>query len=212
MPPTIAAEWEAVRDAAGHLHAVWTLYKDLFGNKGYRRLVEKAELEGPFTLIWFALRTEILMGFGRLLDPYESGPRNNPHKNVSLDRLLRSVSRHCKTNAHDKLRKAFEEFRDYCEPLDKLWRNKRAAHMDLEHYPRLGRKKLPGIPASRLRKAVRLLRELLCKIHFHCSDRQFPFHFPTRVGDAQALMCLLDQGVEAGKQKIASWLPAGATS
>jgi hypothetical protein len=205
MPQAISAEWEAIRDAACHLHDVWTLYKDLFGNEEYRRLVKRARLEGPFTLIWFALRTEILMGFGRLLDPCESGPLNNPHRNVSLERLLESVSPYCSPNAHDKLRKAFGVLRDYCSPLDKLWRNKRAAHADLDHHPRLGRRRLPGVPARRLRKAVRLVKELLRKIHFRCSDRHFPFHFPTRVGDAQALMRLLAQGVEADEREIASY-------
>ncbi len=203
MPETVAVEWNAIWPAVCDLHAMWELYAGLYGNKGHARMMNDT-LPGVFALIHRALRNEILMGVGRLLDPAESRIKEEVFPNLSLARLLVIVRPHCPPDVNSRLGKMLKDAKTHCEQL-LVWRHKRVGHADREAVFKI--KKLPNVEQKDIEKALKMLYDLLKEIHTHFNGQETVFHFPRRVGDADALMSLIKDGVNAREAEIASMFP-----
>src|SRR5262249_54285131 len=94
MPKELIPEFDAINQAVVQLHGQWKLYTSL--RKSEHLALMKDTVPGAFGLIMVALRNEITMAHGRLLDPPETrvgGEGLVP--NLSLPHLVKTVSAHC---------------------------------------------------------------------------------------------------------------------
>jgi len=201
MPEDVAHEFAAIRSALCELHCVWRLYSELYGNPQYGELMDEADL-GAFWLIHKALRHELLMGIGRLLDPAENGRFSN----LSIEHLLNIIDPHCPAAFNTTLRKTFDLAKAHCAPLLE-WRNKRVGHADREICLRIGTKKLPDVEKKCIESGLAMLLDCLKEVHTHFKGKDAEFHFPLRVGDAERLMSLIQDGLNARKAEIAQMFP-----
>src|SRR5262245_52074324 len=132
MPEAVAIEFNAIRLALGDLYSVWTMYAELFGNKDYGALIEE-HATAPFQIVRHALRSDILISFGRLFDRPTTSVKGRSLPNLSFPHLLELLKGNCQDIAvHDNLSSMVEEAEISYKPLD-AWRNKRVGHADRSH-------------------------------------------------------------------------------
>jgi AbiU2 len=199
LPKAVLPEFNALRKEVADLTLVWRLYADLFGNKDYQALIDRGDVRPTFLLIHLAMRSSIVMSFGRLLDPPTARIKGSP-ANLSLEHLvvlLGAAGTHA--DLCDNLRKMLTEMRQHCMTLD-LWRDKHFGHADKNH-SRLGRERLPDVDASRIEEVVAMLKGFLSEIHAHFNPgTEFPF--PQSGDHAGRFMSLLADGVKFREDEV----------
>lgn len=192
------SEWNAIRSEVCELHWSWTFHKDLWGNPKYVRLTQQWQLRGPFKLIRRAFLFGTVIGVGRLLDPVESPVKGKGMMpNLSLNNLVAVVEPHLTSPASKStLETLLSELQTLCEPI-KLWRNTRIGHADKGMMLGLNGQDLPDVDPEIIDKILGNMYDFLKVIHtdFSGSDTPMPFHVP--VGYADALMSLIQDGVDA---------------
>jgi hypothetical protein len=202
MPAEVAPEFNALRPAVGDLYSTWRMYTELFGNKEYAALINDSD-SAAFLILHRALRGDILMAFGRLLDPPDS--KGGKVRNLSLPHLVRIIQPHCDPAFNGRLEEMLKTAEKQCEPLRK-WRDKRFGHADRDHTPPLGSEKLPDIDEKQIEVAVAMLRAILKEIftHFNGSAAEFPF--PVLESCADELMQLVRDGVRFRETEVEEML------
>src|SRR5260370_9830490 len=108
LPEDVVLEWNAIRSALCDLHCIWRLYSELYGNEKHRALIDET-VPGVFWLIHKALRHELLMGLGRLLDLAETPIKKVVLPNLSFEYLLQIVDPHCPPAFNLKLRTMLDD-------------------------------------------------------------------------------------------------------
>src|SRR5437899_2864760 len=102
MPAAAAREYDAILPAVCDLHSTWRFYAELFGNKEYAALIDE-RAPAPFLLVHHALRSAILMAFGRVLDPAQTAIKGGKIPNLSLAHLVEVLEPHCEPAFHARL-------------------------------------------------------------------------------------------------------------
>jgi len=196
MPKEVATEWNAVWREVLNLHGQWTVYIELFGNEGHVTLMQET-LPDVFGLIQTALRHEITMAHGRLLDP----PKSMGKDNMSVARLLETVKPHCPADLNGRLGKMLEHVRTHCAPMLQ-WRNKRVGHSDRQVALNLEADPLPNIERAEIEAGLEMLGGLVNEIDLYFNDRITPFEFALMRGTPGDLMQFIRDALDAREREM----------
>lgn len=182
MPPPVEEQWRAIWVEVCNLHATWELLK-------LCRSVDHCEImldavSSTKMIIRRSLTESIVVGIGRLLDPADEArpdatrpppkkPAPNPRLNMSLERLVETVSTHLPqtatafhTELHTFLRQVLEN--------NATWRNKLVCHPDLGYRIGPDRKDPPETPSSHTERSIKLMLGMLNSIHLHFTGVDSP--------------------------------------
>jgi hypothetical protein len=205
IPETVLNEWNDLWRKVLQLHGHWKLYIDLYGEEKHLKLMHDT-LPDVFGLLQKALRHEIVMAHGRLLDP----PRNRHQDNMSLSRLVASIRPHCPPAFHTQLEGMLKDAKTHCAKIIK-WRDKQAAHNDFKISFGIDEEKLPDIEREEIEKGLRMLADLLNEIDLHFNDRTTPFEHVLMDGTGGDLMSYIQRALDADaenfKRKSGIYMP-----
>jgi hypothetical protein len=200
IPSEIVADYNAIKGALGDLLSTWRMYKELFGNSDYQAIIdEHAAL--PFNFIHRALRSDILMAFGRLLDRAEL----NGDKNLSLSLLVGLLRPHCETTFLTRLDTMLNTAKEHFKPL-RTWRHKVFAHADRDHAAAFGNAKLPNVDEKHIEEGMKMLESILKEVFVYFNGTEIEFRIPILRDGAHELMSLVKDGVKFRKAEIKSLL------
>jgi hypothetical protein len=195
LPEPALSEWNALWRDVVNLHGQWKLYIDLYGNQKHVSLMHDM-LPDVFGLVQTALRHEITMAHGRLLDP----PKSMGKDNISFSRFLQTVESHCPAALNEKLKKMLDEVQDHCSPI-LHWRNKRVAHNDYKTVFAIDQEKLPDIERAEIEKGLSMLGNLLNEIDLHFNQRTTPFEYVLMRDTGGDLMRYLQRALDADAEE-----------
>jgi hypothetical protein len=199
MPADVVPEWNAIWREVLNLHGQWKLYIGLYGNPKHVGLMQET-VPDVFGLIQTALRHEITMAHGRLLDPASPRVKGNMAPNMSLARLIETVKAHCPPDFQDRLAKMLEQVKTHCAPMLQ-WRNKRVGHSDLQTALSVDEVKLPDIEREEIERGLEMLGQLVNEIDLHFNDRTTTFEYPLMRGTGDDLMQLLQRALDADAEE-----------
>jgi hypothetical protein len=91
LPAEIAEIYTPLFSQVSHLHAQWSIYRQLYvaGPETFELL--KWAANGFFRVVQDTLASEILLTISRLTDAKQTGRGNRARDNLSLDQLVNSV-------------------------------------------------------------------------------------------------------------------------
>lgn len=174
------------------LHWKWGEYVTLFGSKPERIDLLNAASGAFFRIVQDCLWKDTLLHIARLTDPPESAGK----KNLTLQRLptlvMPEVRAKVDTLLQDCLTKS-EFARD--------WRRRHIAHRDLRLA--LSENAQPLAHASRqtVRQSIESIAALLNGVELHYLHSEVAYEFTSPLPNAESLLYVLRDGVEADRQR-----------
>lgn len=186
FPDSVRCLYEDQWQEVAGLHIKWATYLDLFDQRKNIDLFS-ATAPGFFRVVEEALRMDMIMSVGRLLDP----PQSVGRANLSLSRLVTELNPHCDEGFLALLRAEVEAVRTHCNQF-KEWRNRRISHNDLN--TALKSQPLPAIQRSYVEEALRRIENLLNRIALHFRESETRFTMPIIRGPAKDLIFWLERG------------------
>lgn len=124
----VLEEVKLVRLQIWDLLGQWHLFNDLFSSQETVNIISWGYGRGAFGLIQQAIRTELAIGVGRLLDPADEKVRGTKCHNLGVDLMICHVENFRVTKSTD-MRVDLDHLRRLYVPL-KRWRDKHHAHRD----------------------------------------------------------------------------------
>jgi hypothetical protein len=195
------SEWPEFPEAIRHLfadlwqdvawlHRKWQTYSDLFGAPEKFGVLNDTG-RAFFQTVEEALRMDMIMSFGRLLDP----PKSMGKDNLSIGHLIKELRNHCDASLQESLQQRLDELKEHCKPITK-WRNRRVAHNDLatamEYHP----ERLPHIGPSYVDQALAGLSDLMNSVQRQFQDGESCFQPHITHGGAKDVIFYLEQALE----------------
>lgn len=174
------------------LHWKWGEYLILFGSKPERVDLLNAAAGAFFRIVQDCLWEDTLLHIARLTDP----PKSAGKKNLTLQRLptlvVPEVRGKVETLLQDCLAKS-EFARD--------WRKRHIAHRDLQLA--LSENVRPLAHASRqtVHESIESIATLLNGVDSHYLHSEVAYEFTSQLPNAETLLYVLQEGVEAGRQR-----------
>ena len=181
IPAKILAELNAVQDQVSDLFGHWNFFNGLFADQESVDILKWAFNYGAAGLIYQAVRTEIAVGIGRLLDP--AVERRDTLHNLSVERMVNHVKDQRPEKAvglEDELKKVDIRFK----PLRK-WRDKHHAHRD--YAVAMGIDPIAQVDKEAVESVLSALGELMNRI---CSALNHPIMPYQRSHEAAATQLL----------------------
>src|SRR5262249_46644825 len=116
MPKELVPEFNAINWAIVQLQGQWMLYR-CFLKPEHLELMNKTARDA-FRLIAVAVRNEITMAHGRLLDPPESYVKDEGLvPNLSLTHLVKVISPRCPSEVASRLEDMLNDAKAHCKPM-----------------------------------------------------------------------------------------------
>ena len=92
IPAKVLAELNAVQDQVSDLFGHWNFFNGLFADQESVDILKWAFNYGAAGLIYQAVRTEIAVGIGRLLDPAVERVKKVERHNLNVARLVNHIT------------------------------------------------------------------------------------------------------------------------
>jgi hypothetical protein len=178
------------------VHAIWEIYRQLFGTDGRRKLLNRLVPDSA-SMIEYALGDTVILHTCRLCDPAKTGR----YENVSLPALMTDVKAIAKPGDYDKLVKGKEEIDKKIADLQ-VHRNKRIAHIDKEYA--LGGKALPPLNQRIVQDALDEIVRLMGDINAWYLNKE-SVYTPSLRGDGDGLIHWLQYGERLMELQDDSW-------
>ena len=171
----------------------WEQYTALFGQSAQRVQILNEAAPLFFVIVQETFWDDILLHLSRLTDPPKSAGRTN----LSIRRLPELIEdAPFKTEVEKLVQTAVESSR-----FARDWRNRRLAHCDLQLSLEHSANSLSPASRASVNDSLEALRILLKCIHSHYFDRDIDLDFTREPGDANALVRVLADGVEATRAR-----------
>jgi hypothetical protein len=175
------------------LYTKWREYVELYGAKPSR--IELLNKAAPrfFRIVQDVLWDEIILHIARLTDPPESKGKTN----LTILRLSLLVEDDDLKKALDPLIELAKQKTDFCRD----WRNRRIAHLDLEH--NIDKEINPLKPASRkqIKEALDFIGEVLNAVTKYYRNSTTIFDIEEGSGGAVSLLYIIDDGLKAEEER-----------
>jgi len=177
-----------------HLHLNWKNYRSLFGTSPERIELLNWAASLFFGLLDGILRHDVVLSIARLTDP----PRSAKKDNVSLARLIDTLTPFIDTALVDELRSELNNLQSYCKPLRQL-RNRLLAHDDLATALQYHPDPLPGINRAYIEGVLEKIRKLLGDIEEHFRGSRTSHQYVISSNDGESLIFALESAREHEK-------------
>jgi hypothetical protein len=183
FPGELGKDFESLWQEVVLLHANWRLYMDLFAAPDDLRVINDTT-PGAFGLIEVALRQAMVMAFGRLLDPSNSGKDRD---NLSLHRLVEGLEQFS-PELHADLEGRLQEIHNIADPAMKAIRDKTVAHMDRATAHGTRPEPIPAVSRPLVEKSLEMTRVLMNYIQLHFTHGVSDYTNPIQVGTGKDLL------------------------
>jgi hypothetical protein len=185
FPAGLDKQFHLLWDQVAKVHAMWRLYLDLFGTAESMRVVQDTA-PGAFQLFDIALRHYMVMGFGRLTDPPQTGNKAN----LTMERLLNALRGHWPDERQQEAEALLQEIRKAGSTLKEL-RNREVGHSDFQTALATHREPIPPVRAHEIDRVFDLIADLLNMVSGHFLRSSSPFQHPLIEGTGADLIHLL---------------------
>lgn len=191
--------WEVklVRDQIWDVFGQWHLYTGLFATQDTVNALTWAFNRGAAGLIQQAIRTELAVGLGRLLDPAAEKVKKIERHNLTLERMIAHVETHEITKATG-MRDKLEELRRLYKPLQ-TWRDKYHAHRD--HAVTTGLESMTQVDREEIGLMLGSLRRLMDQISLVLDSSQTPYTTAYE-GAAEQLLAFILPRYQASRERV----------
>jgi hypothetical protein len=175
------------------LYTKWGEYVELYGAKPSRIDLLNKAAPRFFRIVQDVLWDEMILHIARLTDP----PQSKGKANLTIRRLSPLVEDEDFKKALDPLIEVAIQKTDFCRD----WRNRRIAHLDLEHT--INKEINPLKPASRkyVKEALDSIGEVLNAVTEHYADSSTIFDIEEGSGGAVSLLYIIDDGLKAEEER-----------
>ena len=195
MPQAIKQPFDRLRDEVTALQIDWNIYSQLQLHSKERIELLGSMVGGFFVCVAFALRNDITMSIGRLLDPKET----RSHSNLCFELLMEEI----KTFDHEfyeSLHGQYQEIIKKCGGL-KEWRNKVVGHRDFRIALSQAGCSLPTVDPKEIEEILELIRSFMNTIEAYYQDSETLYEYISSTGDADDLVFYLQEAAEHQKCK-----------
>ncbi len=190
FPPGVNELFEVLWQELCGFSAKWNLYLDLFGTEKTRDVLSDTA-PGAFELIESALRNDMTMSLGRMMDPATTGGKQN----LSIERLLAVLKSSCPPALHDSWVHKLQEIRAHAAPFKEL-RNRMIGHTDLRTALASTADPTMAVARPHVAKARTLIAELLNKISVQYTGTSHLFERVFMHGNGEDLIFYLKTALE----------------
>ncbi len=195
IPPDVLVELKHVRDQVWDVFGHWNLFTGLFAEHDTVNILAWALNRGAGGLIHQAVRTEIAVGLGRLLDPAVDRVKTEQRHNLTVERMVSHVETRRPEQAGG-MRDELAEARMHFEPL-RRWRDKYHAHRD--HAVAMGLEPIAQIDREAVEPVLTALRKLMDRVCSALDDSTTPYWFAYE-GAADQLLAFVRPKYQASRE------------
>ena len=193
MGEELGSQFHRLWNECAWLHLKWGEYVALFGTKPSRVELLNASARGFFSLLDSSLWEDVLLHICRLTDDPQVGRRQT----LTVLRLPTLVD----PAIHDKIR-ALVSVAVKRTKFARDWRNRHIAHRDLRLALNRGAKRLAPASRKRVRDAIAAIVTVLGAVEQHYRKTTTAYDHVSHLGDAEALLYVLRDGVEARDERL----------
>ena len=173
------------------LHWKWSDYVVLFGKNRERVDMLNRAARSFFFNLSGALHEEILLFLCRMTDPAKTG-KGGSKQNLTLQRLPQRVAPAIQAGTKELVDQAIADTK-----FARDWRNRHIAHRDYALAVNEATKPLEASSRAAIQTAVEAVTSTLSLVYEHYMDGEVRFDVVTPLGDAEALVYHLEQGLQA---------------
>jgi hypothetical protein len=180
-PNDLQTEYDILSKDLAYVHAQWTLFQELFNPKSAEVMTTVTAF--GWTMIHDAVVDSIILSLTRLLDPAQSGNRDN----LTIPRLITISDPAKQVGLETKRKLATAQLEDL-----KTHRNKRIAHTDHRHKTKT--EELPPLSHEKINNAMSAVVDLMREIRKQLSDGYTEYE-PISEPTGSSIMLFLRAGV-----------------
>jgi AbiU2 len=195
MPSDVAVMFAELADDLTNLHGKMGLYDDLFVNQADIAVLNDTAV-GAFIFLEESLRHDMTMAIGRLADSEKLG--NN--QNLSLATLVAKIGA-LDPALHGSLKTQLVAINELCKPIIHL-RHKSIGHNDLNATLNPATNPLPRMKHSEIIEILDAFKAIMNSIDVHFTGKTTHYN-PFMVGSGKDLVCMLNLGLTAAREKRA---------
>lgn len=175
------------------LHYLWNLYLEVFGGDKEQMALLNNSGAHFFYLTQRLILENVALTFSKLTDPNRQGQ----NENLSLKQIHVFASENQETDLLEKVKPIFSEIEKQVYKFREL-RNKKIAHLDLEHELEISDSPLEGISKSYVEESLRLLRTYMNTVQHHYFNCETAYqHQVTPIGSGgKTLIRVLRKGLQ----------------
>ncbi|AWM39410.1 hypothetical protein GobsT_22680 [Gemmata obscuriglobus] len=197
IPPVVLVELKNVRDQVWDVFGHWNLFTGLFADQDTVKILAWAFNRGAGGLIHQAVRTEIAVGLGRLLDPAVDRVKKQPRHNLTVERMVSHVET-LRPEQADGMRVELAEARNHFEPL-RRWRDKYHAHRD--HAVAMGLEPIAQVDREAVNTVLAVLGKLMNRV-CEALDSPITDYRPAYKGAADQLLAFVRPMYQASRERL----------
>lgn len=187
MGPELGALFHRLWTECAWLHVRWSDYVALFGTSPDRIDILNAAAGSHFRVVQDSLWEIVLLQISRLTDSTNSVGKDN----LTLRRLPGLVASDISPEVENLVQEALRR----CE-FARDWRNRRIAHLDLSlAFGGQGATQLASASRKDVKEALAAIVAVLDAVEFHYQRASTDYSMAVRVGDAKALLYVLQEGL-----------------
>jgi len=175
------------------LYTKWGEYVELYGAKPSRIDLLNKAAPRFFQIVQDVLWDEMILHIARLTDP----PQSKGKANLTIRRLSHLVENEDFKKALDSLIEVAIQKTDFCRD----WRNRRIAHLDLEHTINKEINRLKPASRKQVKEALNSIGEVLNAVTEHYADSSTIFDINKGSGGAVSLLYIIDDGLKADDER-----------
>ncbi len=192
MGPDLGPVYHRLWNEMAWLHVKWDQYVNLFGSKPERIDLLNGAAATFFRIVQDTLWEDTLLHLARLTDPAQTGSKQN----LTINRLAVLVHHALRDDVTGLVEAAVEK-----TTFARDWRNRHIAHRDLRLA--LQDRAEPLEPGSRadVKEALAAVGAVLRRICQHYEDADIIFEYPGDAADAEALLYVIRDGLEADARR-----------
>jgi hypothetical protein len=188
--------FEAIDREVTWLHAVWIIYRQLYGrDEATVNLLNKVA-PAFFRVVQDAILDDVLLSITRISDPPVSGAGRQA--NLVLERLRPLAKESGEPLLVSELDEALSKLKDACEVLRKH-RHKRIAHLDMDVAMEM--MTLPGYSRQTIEDALDAVRRVMNSMNHFYRHGPTVYEATSTLGDGDSLLAIIRDGLRLRKMR-----------
>lgn len=186
MNDEVLEVYDSLKKELTWLHGRWKIYRQLYGTSSDR--IDLLNNSAP-TFFYFTQQimiNDIQVSLGRLTDPARMGKSEN----LSLEQLQERIDKfHCGEFSHNA-RGLLDAVHEICDQFRAL-RNKKLAHLDLDHALERSANPIPYASREQVEKALLSMRTYMNHIEGYFYDSEYAYNLFVMSSDGNHLVWML---------------------